>query len=439
MRTRSGVAIFLVIVVLSGAGVYWWQGRNATEVAAASQFKTPQEQSNVYVRFDMEAYDAIASQYWQEASDAQLAQLFQLSVSKAAGVATEPLATSTRTAVAQMLGSAFSGLSTTSEEQLALQTLQVALFNLAPTGRDQLLSSQAQTDLQNIVNNVNPSENLYSDLGLPSGASQTEVEQAYAKQSATLAATTTSTGKAELAQVQKANATLSNPTSKAIYDQTGAQATVFPHVLNTHTLYIDISSVAPTTIEEFAAAIDAASTTPALTNLIIDLRGNIGGDLSFAQEFLALFLGPNQYAFDLFHQGALDVQRTANITQSTTLQQFNEIAVLTDPMTQSTAELAASALKHDRLAYVVGSTTRGWGSVETIIPMQTSIDPSETYALELVEYLTVRYDGAPIEGNGVVPDVDTSAPGWTSQLQKYFTSPSLVSSLESEAQKPPLQ
>jgi len=33
--------------------------------------------------------------------------------------------------------------------------------------------------------------------------------------------------------------------------------------------------------------------------MIIDLRGNIGGDLDFPQAFLGLFIGPNQYAFDL--------------------------------------------------------------------------------------------------------------------------------------------
>src|SRR5665213_3069812 len=197
-----------------------------------------------------------------------------------------------------MRSSAFLSLSTTSQEQLALQTVQIALYNLSPVGRDQLLSSQAQTSLQNTVNNVNPAENLYADLGLPNGATSAQVEQAYVQKSAALAATTSAAGKEELAQVQQADATLSNPTNKTIYDQTGAQATVFSHVLNAHTLYIDVSSVAPTTIQEFAAAIDAASTTPALTNLIIDLRGNIGGDLSFAQEFLALFFGPNEYAFD---------------------------------------------------------------------------------------------------------------------------------------------
>lgn len=439
-RSRRLVLIaFIFLLALGGGGVYWWHGQSVAAVAAASAAKTPQEADNVYVRFDMEAYDDIAANYWQQVNDAQLAQLFQLSLEKAASTSSEPLATSTRDAVVQMLAQAFSGLSTTSQDQLALQTLNVALYNLTPTGRDNLLSSEAQTQLQNTVNNVNPSNNLYSDIGLQRGASSTAVAQAVAQKTAELSATTSAAAKQELAQVQKAASTLENPTAKTIYDQTGAQATVFSHILNSHTLYIDISSVAPSTIAEFQAAIDAASTTPALDNLVIDVRGNIGGDLSFAQEFLALFFGSNAYAFDLFHQGNLDVQRTGGVASDPTTAQFKQIAVLTDQMTQSTAELISSALKHDRLAYTVGVTTRGWGSVESIIPMKTQIDPSEQYALELVEYLTVRYDGLPVEGNGVAPDVDTSKAGWQSHLADHFTSSYMVSALESEAAKPPLQ
>ena len=433
------IVLFVVLVAAIAGGAYWWHGRG-TVSPSAGQFKTQAGSRERVCAFRHGRRTTISKRsIGRQASDTQLAPIFQLSLAKAASTSSEPLATSTRSAVAQMLVQAFSGLSTTTQEQLALQTLQVVLYNLAPTGRDNLLSSQAQTQLANTVDNVNPTENLYSDLGLQSGASSTAVAQAVAQKSAELAASSSPAAKQELAQVQQASGTLSNPTAKAIYDQTGAQATVFSHVLNSHTLYIDISSVAPTTIDEFSASIDAASTTPARTNLVIDLRGNIGGDLSFAQEFLALFFGPNQYAFDLYHQGNLEVQRTAEIPQDATLSRFKQIAVLTDSMTQSTAELAASALKHDHLAYTVGTTTRGWGTVEAIIPMQTVIDPSETYALELVEYLTVRYDGLPIEGNGVVPDVDVNDTGWQQNLSNYFSSPSMVSAIENEVTKPPLQ
>jgi len=433
---------FAAVVVAASFGAYWWHGKAPAQTAAAATFRTPQEEQSVYVRFDMEAFDAIEAHYWQKVNDADLSQLFQASVTKAAqnqNLSVKiTLASSTRDGAAQMLSDAFAGLSTTTQDQIAVQTLQVALYNLAPAGRDNLLSTAAQQQLQNTVNNVNPGNDLYGDLGLQKGASFSDVAQAVQQKTAELQATTSEQGKQELAQVQEASATLSNPTAKNIYDQSGAEASVFTHVLNTHTLYVDISSIAPSTINEFAAAIDSASSSPALTNLIIDLRGNIGGDLTFAQEFLSLFYGQNQYAFDLYQQTNLNVQRTGGVAQSKTLSQFKEIAVLTDSMTQSTAELTASALKHDHLAYTVGTTTRGWGSVEAIIPMQTSIDPTETYALELVEYLTVRYDGLPVEGNGVAPDVDVNTPAWRSQLPNYFSSSYMIDAIESETSKAPL-
>ncbi|HWP60991.1 MAG TPA: S41 family peptidase, partial [Candidatus Paceibacterota bacterium] len=417
---------------------YWWMQK--AHAAPAVVYKTPEEKNDVYVRFDMEAYDIIAAHYWQQTTDAQLSQLFQLSLEKAASTSSEPLATQDRAGVATMLEQAFAATPAASgKKQLALQVLNVALYNLSPTGRSGVLSSQAQTALQNTVSNIQPSNNPYTDLGVSQNATPAEIKQAYQQKAAALAATTTAAGKAAQTQLAHAYQTLTNPVNKQIYDTSQSQPTVFSHILNPQTLYIDISQVAPTTIQEISAALSAASSTPTFSNLILDMRGNIGGDLTFAQEFLSLFYGPNQYAFDLFHQGNLEVQRTGGVDQSPEATHFKEIAVIDDHMTQSTAELVASILKHDHLAYTVGETSRGWGSVEQVLPMQTVIDPSETYALELVVYLTVRYDGLPIEGNGVVPDIDTTKPGWRSALPNFFTSGAMQEALSRAAGGAPMQ
>ncbi|HUO50036.1 MAG TPA: S41 family peptidase [Candidatus Paceibacterota bacterium] len=443
MPARIHIASACIVLVAIATGVYTWHtsvAHTETETkAAVPTYKTPAEAQSVYTRFVMEAYDDIADKYWQKTSDADLSQLFSLSISKAAATSTLQLATSTRAGVAQMFAQALVGLSTTSARDLALKTITVVLYNLAPVGRDQILSREAQSSLTNTVENVHPEQDLYSTLGLQKGATLAQVNTAFTQKQAELAATTSQEGKAALSQVAEAHAVLSNPLDKTIYDQTGAQPTVFVHQVNQHTLYIYISQIAPTTITEFASAINNASTTPNLTNLIIDVRGNIGGDLSFAQEFLALFFGPNQYGFDLFHQGDLTVQRTASVQQAGAMTRFKEIAVLTDEMSQSTAEVMASALKHDRLAYTVGTTTRGWGSVEQIVPMGTPIDTSESYALEMVSYLTVRYDGLPIEGNGVVPDVAVSDPHWKSALANYFASPDMITAIQKMVTQAPLK
>src|SRR5579871_5851227 len=148
---RTSRIIFVALVVVAGtAGAYWWQGKSTANTAAAANYKTTQEADNVYVRFDMEAYDDIQANYWQQGSDAQFSQLFQSALTKAgqnlsvSSASNATLSTSTRDGVAQMLSSAFAGLSTTTQDQLALTTLQVALYNLAPVGRSGVLSSAAQ-------------------------------------------------------------------------------------------------------------------------------------------------------------------------------------------------------------------------------------------------------------------------------------------------------
>jgi C-terminal processing protease CtpA/Prc len=168
------------------------------------------------------------------------------------------------------------------------------------------------------------------------------------------------------------------------------------------------------------------------------LRGNIGGALDFAQYFFGLFQGANQYSFDLLHQGDYQVQRTS-ADKLAGLARYKEIAILTDNMTQSTAEVTTATFKRLHLAHVVGGTTRGWGSVENTYPLDTSIDPNTKYALLIVNSLTLRDDNQPIEGKGVDPDVNIADKNWRDKLSTYFTSPSLISAIEKAVSQPPLR
>src|SRR5581483_8277211 len=202
------------------------------------------------------------------------------------------------------------------------------------------------------------------------------------------------------------------------------------------TLYIDMTKVSPTSFVEFGRTILAASTTPGLDSLILDLRGNLGGALDFAQNFLGLFIGYNADAFDLFHQGDLVPQRTVQ-NKFDELSRYKEIALLTDNMTQSTAEVTTAAMKRFNLAHVVGDTTRGWGTVENTFPLTTVIDPNEKYSMLLVHSLTIRYDGQPIQDNGVIPDVSIKDPKWKDKLSNYFRTPDLIAALKKVAAEAP--
>jgi carboxyl-terminal processing protease len=199
-----------------------------------------------------------------------------------------------------------------------------------------------------------------------------------------------------------------------------------------------MSKVSPSSFLEFGRTILAASTTPGLDSMILDLRGNVGGALDFAQNFLGLFLGDTQYAFDLYHQGDYNVQRT-NQPKFTELTRYKDIAILTDGMTQSTAEVTTAAMERFHLAHVVGETTRGWGTVENTFPLDTIIDPAEKYSMLLVHSLTLRPDNQPVEGRGVDPDVNIKDANWKTELSKYFTSPSLITALKKVAGTPKAQ
>ncbi|MBU1085223.1 hypothetical protein KKB06_02645, partial [Patescibacteria group bacterium] len=79
---------------------------------------------------------------------------------------------------------------------------------------------------------------------------------------------------------------------------------------------------------------------------------------------------------------------------------------------------------------LVGTTTRGWGTVEKVFSLDNQISENEIYSIFLVHHLTLREDGQPIEGNGVEPHISILDPTWTQQLLKYYNDPELITQLK---------
>jgi len=446
-RRRSLIEIILVLLVVGAlvGGYYLYSGYMQKHASAPTPaaYKTAAERSDIYVRFDMEAYDSIVTNYWKTPSDADMSGLFQQSAQKALTLIGINDASSTRVSsqdragTAAMLGNALSLATTTSAKRtLSTTILQVALYNLPPAGRDELLSQSDQVALQQEVSNINPTTNLYDKLGVATGSSVATVDTAYAQKSAALAASSSPEAKQELSEVTYAHKVLSATQDKSRYDTSQVEPTIFSSVFG-RTLYIYISKMSPTTLQEFQEAI-AGAPASSLDSMVIDLRGNIGGSLADAASLLGYFVGNNQYAFDLYAENTFNVIRTsADIVPA--LANYRDIAILTDDMTQSTAEVLTASLKRMHLAHVVGATTRGWGTVENTFPLLTSTDASTTYALLLVRAITLRDDQTPIQGRGVDPDVKISDSDWKAQLPNYFHSESLIAALRKEADQKPIQ
>ncbi|MEI6810617.1 MAG: S41 family peptidase [Candidatus Nomurabacteria bacterium] len=432
----------VVTVLLLGIGGYYgytkYYKKDSVKKEANITYKTVQEK-DIYVRFVMETYDSINENYWAKMKEGDMARLFQLSLQKALDLKEVPvIATTSRSGVAEMLSNVIStGTSSLAKKQLVVNTVIIATANLEPYGRNGLFSQKQEKELRQNVSNINPDTNLYKNLGVETGASVDVVAKAYKEKAIVLAKATTTEAKEELKKITYANKVLTNEYNKKLYDQNKIEPTIFGKILG-NTLYLSISKISPTTLSEIGMIVDNASTTPKLDSMIIDLRGNVGGALDFLQYFLGAFVGQNQFAFDLFHQGEYDAQRTA-IGKFEPLNRYKDMAILTDNMTQSTAELTAATFKRLNMAKVIGSTTRGWGTVENTFPIESVIDENEKYSLFLVRSLTLRDDNLPIEGKGVTPDVDIKSPTFKEDLQKALRNTSLIKAVEEQIKSGPVR
>ncbi len=421
----------LVFAALSSFGGYWWYSTDARAQAASAgaAYKTLEEKDDVYVRFDMEIFDIVMENYWQKGTEGDLAEIYRLALAKAAGTPEEKLPSNDRGGTASMLAEAFKRTPEEKRKALATDTGIIVLTNLAPQERSGLLSEKQEQQFRDTANNIDRSTDLYATLDVPQSATPAQVQEAYTSKAAELTASSSPAAKEELKQVERAKDVLADAGSKAIYDQTKIEPSVVNRVMGSHTLYVDLSQVTPATLQEFLNTLEKTKDNPQLEAMIIDVRGNIGGTLDFAKYLLALFVGPNQYAFDLFHKGDLQVERTPGVAKIPSLTNFKEIAILTDAMTQSTAELTAVIFKRLHMAKVVGTKTRGWGTVENTYPMKTQLSADEKYSVLLVNSLTLREDNEPIEGNGVDPDIDIGAKDWKQELSDTFRTPGFASAI----------
>src|SRR6266404_2604200 len=97
----AGLLFALVALISGGAYGSYTYFVPAKQPVTAIAYATPEE-SDAYVRFDMEAYDSILKNYWKKVPEADLAQLFQQSLQKASSSST-PLTTNARKGTAKML------------------------------------------------------------------------------------------------------------------------------------------------------------------------------------------------------------------------------------------------------------------------------------------------------------------------------------------------
>ncbi len=166
--------------------------------------------------------------------------------------------------------------------------------------------------------------------------------------------------------------------------------------------YVRLASFNEKATDETKAAIaDLRAKNPNLKGLVFDLRSNPGGLLDQAVGVA-----------DLFLNGGEVVSQRGRDPRS--IERYNAksgdklsglpVVVLINSGTASAAEIVAGALQDRHRAQLVGLTSFGKGSVQTVIPLRGGLDGA-------VKVTTARYftpSGRSIQRTGIEPDLEVA-------------------------------
>ncbi len=187
--------------------------------------------------------------------------------------------------------------------------------------------------------------------------------------------------------------------------------------------YVDIDRFKPTTEAAFDALLD-----PHLDDIdavVIDLRGNPGGDINSAVQIADRFV-QDGYLANL--SGRVLPETTGDVDPQTgeKLAAWNEalpghalegtpVAVLVDGDTASAAEVLAGALQERAGAIVVGEPTWGKGEAQAL-----RSEPEHGYAVQFTNVVWATPSRRPLSaGSGIQPDLVVPAgPAATFQLDR---------------------
>ena len=166
--------------------------------------------------------------------------------------------------------------------------------------------------------------------------------------------------------------------------------------------YLRLASFNEKATDELKAAIDdLRAKNPRLKGLMLDLRNNPGGLLDQAVGVSDLFLSGGEVVSQR-GRDPHDIERY-NAKPGPKLGDL-PIVVLINSGTASAAEIVAGALQDRHRAEIVGLTSFGKGSVQTVIPLRGGLDGA-------VKLTTARYytpSGRSIQKTGIVPDLEVA-------------------------------
>ncbi len=133
-----------------------------------------------------------------------------------------------------------------------------------------------------------------------------------------------------------------------------------------------------------------------ISGLVLDLRNNPGGELRSAVGISDLFIENGVIVTTKDRDGVIDQEYRA--TPGDILNGV-PVVVLVNEGSASASEVVAGALQDHRRAVIMGKTTFGKASVQTILPI------SQTATLKLTTHRYYTPNDRSIQAEGIVPDI----------------------------------
>ncbi|WP_432758399.1 S41 family peptidase [Thiomicrospira microaerophila] len=133
-----------------------------------------------------------------------------------------------------------------------------------------------------------------------------------------------------------------------------------------------------------------------LKGLILDLRNNPGGVLNASVDVSNVFLDEGLIVYT---EGRIDSAKMRFEAKRGDLLQGRPLIILVNEGSASASEIVAGALQDHGRALVVGRTTFGKGSVQTLLPLNNGA------AIKLTTALYYTPSGRSIQAEGIKPDI----------------------------------
>ena len=168
---------------------------------------------------------------------------------------------------------------------------------------------------------------------------------------------------------------------------------VMTDMINAKTGYVNIVEFSGSSVSDFEKAIDTLDHEGAQA-MVIDLRGNRGGNISQAMEIADMLLGEGRIAYVMGRE-----KEGISWKSSKDVRYDKPIELLVDEETEGVSEVFAAALQERGRATVLGQKTRGSAVMTSFFEV-----PSTGNVVKLVTGRYCTADGAEVDGNGVTPD-----------------------------------